>query len=240
MNLVCDAERREVKKVEDLRSDSLRTSHSRPALPTVPKERENPRPETTGCGTRGNSKKGGLKPPLQRVRIQVTTAESFTTNCSVSYASSSSMLRLNKKSLPSARLIGAWLCLVAVALLWMPVVAAAWGAHVMACCDGKICTTQGHQHNKQTQKPANGTGAPMNCEHAKGEPQSDSMMNCAMSCCQQQEQFTSVGVVYVLPEAAAQNIFLTAERSVLPADARQMSVRCGPLSPPPRSNTPVV
>jgi hypothetical protein len=149
------------------------------------------------------------------------------------------MLRANPKLSKSYRPVGAWLCLVAVALIWMPVVAAAWGAHVMACCDGKMCTTQGHQHSKQAQKPASGTGSPMNCEHAKGEAQSDSMMNCAMSCCQQQEQFTSAGVVYVLPEAAAQNVFLAAEHSVLLADAKEMTVRCGPLSPPPRNNPSV-
>jgi hypothetical protein len=149
------------------------------------------------------------------------------------------MLRSNPKLFASTRLVGAWLCLLAVALLWMPVAAAAWSAHVMACCDGKMCTTQGHQHNKQTQKPANDAGAPMNCGHAKGEPQSDSMMNCAMSCCQQQEQFTSAGVIYVLPEAVAQNVFVAAERSVLVADAKEITVRCGPLSPPPRSNSSV-
>jgi hypothetical protein len=147
------------------------------------------------------------------------------------------MLRPNLKLFKSPRLVGAWLCLVAVALLWMPVMAAAWSAHVMACCDGKMCTAQGHQHIQQTQKPSNNARTPMNCGHAKGKPQSDSMMNCAISCCQQQEQFTSAGVVYVLPVAAAQNVFLAAERSFLIADAKQMIVRCGPLSPPPRSNS---
>jgi hypothetical protein len=149
------------------------------------------------------------------------------------------MLRLNPKLFRSPRLVGAWFCLLAVALLWMPVVAAAWGAHVMACCDGKLCTTQGHRHGKQPQKPTNDAGAPMNCGHAKNESQSDSRMNCAMSCCQQQEQFAAVGVVYVLPSAVAQDVLFAPERSVFLGDARQITVLFGPLCPPPRSNTSV-
>jgi hypothetical protein len=125
--------------------------------------------------------------------------------------------------------------LAAVALLWMPVVAAAWSAHVMACCDGKMCSAQGHRHSKQSQNPANDAGTAMNCEHSKGESQSDSMMNCAMSCCQQQEQFTSPGMVYLLPAAVAQNVFFAVEHAVLLADAKQITVLSGPLSPPPRS-----
>jgi hypothetical protein len=119
----------------------------------------------------------------------------------------------------------------------MPVVAAAWGAQVMACCDGKMCTTQGHRHTKQAQKPASDAGAPMNCGHAGSESQRGSMLNCAMSCCPEQEQFTSGGAVYVLPETAAQNVFSPTERSVLLADAKQIIVLTGPLSPPPRNNS---
>jgi hypothetical protein len=145
------------------------------------------------------------------------------------------MLRRNSRLLRSSRPAGAWLCLAAVALLWMPVVAAAWSAHVMACCDGKMCNAQGHRHSKQSQNPANDAGTAMNCEHSKGESQSDSMMNCAMSCCQQQEQFTSPGMVYLLPAAVAQNVFFAVEHAVLLADAKQITVLSGPLSPPPRS-----
>jgi len=158
----------------------------------------------------------------------------FATNGSMGYAFLR-MLRRNSKLLRSSRLVGAWLCLVAVALLWMPVVAAAWGAHVMACCDGKMCSAQGHRHSKQSQKPASDAGAAMNCEHSKGESQSDSMMNCAMSCCQQQEQFTAPGMVYVLPEAVAQSVFFAVEHSILLADRRLITLLSGPLSPPPRS-----
>src|SRR5271165_5570174 len=101
------------------------------------------------------------------------------------------MLRAHLNSLlasraPSLRVVGAWLCLAAVAMLWMPVLAAAWNAHVMACCDGKMCTAQGHRHSAQTQKSKNDASSPMDCGHSKNAAQNGSqtgsMMNCAMSC----------------------------------------------------------
>src|SRR5580704_9355096 len=139
------------------------------------------------------------------------------------------MLRPNLHSLSpsrvvSLRVVGAWLCLAAVAMLWMPVLAAAWNAHVMACCDGKMCTAQGHRHSKQAQKPSSEAGVPMNCGHSQSGAQSGSqtgsMTNCAMSCCHEEEQFTSPGMVFVLPEATLHAELFLAESSVFLADAR--------------------
>jgi len=142
-------------------------------------------------------------------------------------------LRSNLSSrVVSVRVVGAWLCLAAVAMLWMPLVAAAWNAHVMACCDGKMCTAQGHRHSKQTEKPTSDAGAPMDCGHS----QTGSMMNCGMSCCHDQEQFTATGMIFVLPEAAPRTELFLAESRVFLADAKQTTVLFGPLSPPPRSN----
>jgi hypothetical protein len=155
------------------------------------------------------------------------------------------MLRPNLKPflplrLESVRVVGAWLCLAAAAMLWMPVLAAAWNAHVMACCDGKMCTTQGHRHSKQTQKASSDAGAPINCGHsqsgAQGGSQTSSITRCAMSCCHDQEQFTSPGMVFVLPEATLHGKPFSVESSVFLADARQITVLFGPLSPPPRNN----
>jgi hypothetical protein len=147
------------------------------------------------------------------------------------------MLRLNLNSflpcrITSLRVAGAWLCLAAVVILWMPVLAAAWNAHVMACCDGKMCTTQGHRHSKPTEKPSGEAAAPMDCGHS----QNASTMSCAMSCCHEQEQFTSAGTIFVLPEAAPRAELSLAESSVLLPDAKQIASLFGPLSPPPRSN----
>jgi hypothetical protein len=150
------------------------------------------------------------------------------------------MLRPNPKPLVplrvgSLRVVGAWLCLAAVAMLWMPVLAAAWNAHVMACCDGKMCTAQGHRHSKQTEKPSRDAGAAMDCGHS----QTGSLMNCAMSCCHEQEQFTATGMIFMLPEAAPHTELFLAESSVLLPDAKQIRVLFGPLSPPPRSNSAI-
>jgi len=131
----------------------------------------------------------------------------------------------------SARVAGAWLCLAALAMLWMPVLAAAWNAHVMACCDGKMCTTQGHRHSKQAEKPSGDAGAPMDCGHS----QSGSTMNCAMSCCHEQEQFTAAGLVFVLPEVENHAELFLPESSVSLVGEKQITVLFGPLSPPPRN-----
>jgi hypothetical protein len=128
-------------------------------------------------------------------------------------------------------------------MLWMPVVAAAWNAHVMACCDGKMCTAQGHRHGAQTRKPESAAGAPMDCGHLKSDAQSssqtDSMMNCAMSCCHQQEQFTAPAIVFVLPEAGLHAELFLPESTVFLTDAKQITVLFGPLSPPPRNNSSI-
>jgi hypothetical protein len=150
------------------------------------------------------------------------------------------MLRSNLKSLLPPRVVSlrvarAWLCLAAAAMLWMPVLAAAWNAHVMACCDGKMCAAQGHRHGKQTEKPSSDAGPAMDCGHS----QTGSMMNCAMSCCHEQEQFTATGMVFVLPEAALHAELFLAESSVFLADARQATVLFAPLSPPPRNNSSI-
>jgi hypothetical protein len=150
------------------------------------------------------------------------------------------MLRPNLKSLlpsrvVSLRAVGAWLCLAAVAMLWMPVLAAAWNAHVMACCDGSMCTVQGHRHSKQTEKPQSEAGAPMDCGHS----QAGSTMTCAMSCCHQQEQFTATGTVFVLPEVENHAEHFLVESSVFLPDTKQITALFGPLSPPPRSNSSI-
>jgi hypothetical protein len=134
----------------------------------------------------------------------------------------------------SARVIQAWLCLAAVSVLWMPVLAVAWNAHVMACCDGKMCTAQGHRHSKQTEKPSGDAGA-QDCGHS----QTGSLMNCAMSCCHEQEQFTSTGMIFVLPEAGFRAELFSAESTVFLTDAKQVAVLFGPLSPPPRNDSSI-
>jgi hypothetical protein len=147
----------------------------------------------------------------------------------------SSLKSLFASRVGTLRVVGAWLCLAVVAMLWMPVLAAAWNAHVMACCDGTMCTVQGHRHSKQTEKPSSNPGVPMDCEHS----QAGSTMNCAMSCCHQQEQFTATGTVFVLPEVENHAELFLIESSVFLPGTKQVTALFGPLSPPPRSSSSV-
>jgi hypothetical protein len=163
-------------------------------------------------------------------------AESFERDGSVGYAFFGSMMQPNPSSYRSFRVVGAWLCLAAAVLLWMPMLAAAWSAHVMACCDGKMCAAQGHSHGKLAQqRAANETDAPMDCGHS----QNGSLTSCAMSCCHEQEQVSSQGMVFVIPEVAGQNVCFTTDPSVRLADVKQIAVLFGPLSPPPRNSSSI-
>jgi len=160
----------------------------------------------------------------------------FESDGNVGYAFLRSMMQANPISLRSFRVVGAWLCLAAAVLLWMPMLAAAWSAHMMACCDGNMCTAQGHSHGKHAQqRAASETDAPMDCGHS----QNGSMMSCAMSCCLEQEQISVQGMVFVIPEVAGLNVPLPTEPSVPLADAKQIVVLFGPLSPPPRNTSSI-
>src|SRR5271169_3363204 len=77
------------------------------------------------------------------------------------------------------RSFGAWVCLVALVLLWAPMWAAAWQANSMACCDGGLCAAHGHSKptpsRPQKSSPAE---APMDCDHHAGSE----LTACAMTC----------------------------------------------------------
>src|SRR5271165_659102 len=129
------------------------------------------------------------------------------------------------------RKIGAWVCLVAVVLLWAPLGAAAWQAHGMACCDGGMCATHGHSKPNYSQpRQATPTETPLNCGHHGGT----GIANCSVSCCQENNPSFTSAVVFLLPAAA---IFsqpppaLATSVKFAPTEFVQASK---PLSPPPR------
>ena len=94
--------------------------------------------------------------------------------------------------------MAAWVCLLAVAILWAPLAAMAWSSRGMACCDGRMCTAQKHGTGMRQKNSRQSDDAPMECEHLGGSR----MASCSMSCCQQ-ESVSFVGTaVFVLPEAA--------------------------------------
>ena len=128
--------------------------------------------------------------------------------------------------------MGAWVCLVAVVLLWAPLWAAAWPTEGMDCCKGGLCLA--HRHSKPGPARPQQAGAaetPMDCEHRGGS----GMSGCSMSCCQERSQILATPAIFVMPAPAtiAQPSEARAAASNLAATESMQSSE--PLSPPPRT-----
>src|SRR5271157_2448819 len=96
--------------------------------------------------------------------------------------------------------MGAWVCLVALVLLWMPLWATAWQSEGMACCDGKMCAGHGHAAGQRTSGNADVTqeSTPINCGHGKQA----GLLACGMKCCQEAESTFVAAVIFVMHEQA--------------------------------------
>jgi hypothetical protein len=124
-----------------------------------------------------------------------------------------------------ARVVSASICLLAVVLLYTPMVAAVWTVHTMSCCTGDHCPISGHHHQKSSAAPAHH----MNCGH-----EMSSMMACSMSCCQTTDHSLVASIFFVLPGPSvvpALSLISPASKS---AQAILSSDSFKPLSPPPR------
>lgn len=130
------------------------------------------------------------------------------------------------------RILGAWLCLFAVVLLWSPIYAAAWQAQGMACCSGGLCAAHGHSkqgqsHQRQTTTPETAK----QCEHHSNT----GLIACSMSCCHQTTSSLTTAVIFLLPEPAIVSrpaVALASPSSLAPPEFVQSF---DPPSPPPRA-----
>ena len=130
------------------------------------------------------------------------------------------------------RMIGGWLCLVAVVLLWAPLWASAWQASEMACCYRNECPVHGHaagKHSGKSQAAAK-ENAPIECGHENPT----GLMACRMSCCQDQSHSFVAAVMFLLPEPAVISLPLESATVVSASRAKIISHWFEPPSPPPR------
>jgi hypothetical protein len=88
------------------------------------------------------------------------------------------------------RVFGAWVCLLAAAVLYAPLGGAAWASRAMACCTADHCNIPEHHHQKASPHPA----SDMNCGHDM-----PGMSECSMSCCQNPERQVVTAMLFVLP-----------------------------------------
>src|ERR1700746_1120989 len=126
----------------------------------------------------------------------------------------------------SVRIGTAWLCMLAVALLYAPLAVAALLANGVGCCASGYCPIREHHHQKKS--PAQ-EQAPMDCGHDMG-----GMTACSMSCCPDASRPAVTPVAFVLPEAA---FVASPTETVCPVhmlSVLEISQFSTPLSPPPR------
>jgi hypothetical protein len=135
---------------------------------------------------------------------------------------------VNSRKQRRVRTASAWLCLLAVALLYAPLAGAALLAHGLDCCVGGFCTIPEHHHHK-SQPAASQDTAPMDCGH-----EMSGMKSCSMSCCKDPARPALIPGAFVLPPA---NFVLVAAEvlwPVQPGSSLELSRLVKPLSPPPR------
>jgi hypothetical protein len=131
------------------------------------------------------------------------------------------------------RNLGAWVCLLALFLLWTPLWAAAWQVTGMPCCTGAICPAHGHGGSTSGTKSqsAGQENMPTECAHGS----QFGMIVCQMSCCRVQDQPLTGAVIFVLPDpmtiATAVEVTAAEPRTQADVIARLFE----PPSPPPRA-----
>jgi len=121
------------------------------------------------------------------------------------------------------RAFAAWVCLLAVASLFAPLAGAAWSLNSMDCCNGDHCTVPKHHHR---QAPVQA-----DCDHEN----SSSLMNCSMSCCQDEERVFATAMNFVMPPAVADSAPADSVGAVQATRAIEIPRAVQPLIPPPRT-----
>jgi len=144
---------------------------------------------------------------------------------------------VRQKKQERVRFAAAWLCLLAVTLIYAPMAGAAWLAHnmdKMACCAGGYCPIAAHHHQKQKRNSSQNS-MPMDCGHEMGGM--DGMMSCSMSCCQNPARPALIPGAFLLPAVNFAPPTDEISHPVLIGSAFEISRFAKPHSPPPRTSS---
>ena len=178
---------------------------------------------------------GFLVGPLQRRRRAQGLPKRSGRRCVYWYiiAISAGVVSVGVRSEKLTRSVAAWICMLAVTLLYVPLVGAALVGNGIDCCVGGFCPVRGHHH--KTQKPvASQDAMPMDCAHDMKGHETDGMSECSMSCCQSPQHPTLIPGAFVLPAATVLAGARELVRPVKASDPEEISRLSKPLSPPPR------
>jgi hypothetical protein len=135
---------------------------------------------------------------------------------------------VKRKTQHRVRAAAAWLCMLAVVLLYAPMAGAALLAYGVDCCVGGFCNIPEHHHHKSQPAPAQDT-APMDCGHDMS-----GMTSCSMSCCKDPARPALIPGAFVLPPANFAPAASGVIRPIFLANTLEISRFVKPLSPPPR------
>jgi hypothetical protein len=130
--------------------------------------------------------------------------------------------------------VAAWVCLLAVALLYAPLGVANLIARGADCCVDGYCNVPEHHHDKKQMAPAPESGA-MDCG-----PDMNGMTSCSMSCCKDPARPALIPAAFVLPAPTSVPAAAEVLRPVSLAKSLELSRFVKPLSPPPRFGVAVL
>lgn len=132
------------------------------------------------------------------------------------------------------RSAAAWLCLLAVALLYAPLAGAVLLAHGVDCCVGGFCNVPEHHHHKQQPTPSKDS-VPMDCGHDMS-----GMTSCSMSCCKDPARPALIPGSFEMPPVSFAPAVGEVFHPMHLASSLEISRFVQPLSPPPRFTASVL
>jgi hypothetical protein len=120
------------------------------------------------------------------------------------------------------RVLAAYVCLLAVGLLFAPYAGAAWMNHAMDCCTGDHCNIPEHHHRN---------AAPhADCDHDSG-----GLTACTMSCCQDEDQVFVAAMTFVMPDPTVAAVQAQSRAALDSPRSIEIPRSIQPLLPPPRA-----
>ncbi len=179
----------------------------------------------------GLRRESGGEPPHSKARAGIELQEIWRMG-RVGVSSCSKKMKTRRHVPIAPGKTGAWVCLVAVMLLWAPLWATAWQSDGMDCCKGGMCMAHGHSKpNAAGSRQTSAEETPMQCGHHGG----GSMADCSMTCCHQSSPDLKAPAIFVMPNPARIDQpleVMSAAGNFAPTEFLQSFE---PLSPPPRT-----
>jgi len=140
---------------------------------------------------------------------------------------------LKNKHHHRTRLIGALACLLAIAVLYAPLAAAAFSPSVMACCTSGFCNIPRHHHKSAPATSEAAAASHEDCGHDMAAKMAG-MSDCSMDCCQTHDTPAVSSVAFVMPPVFFVPLSLHVTRAAETVRAIEIPRAIEPASPPPR------